>query len=504
LEHLLPLEIITTMICAMKNLKSDRSAFVAPVKFLILGLLLLSFGSSQHVEATPISVSFQVFYDELSPFGDWIDDPHYGYVWVPRVDQNFQPYRSNGHWVMSTYGNTWVSQYDWGWAPFHYGRWFFSDFYGWAWIPGYEWGPAWVNWRSGRGYYGWLPLGPQTYFYTSARYPIYSRWVFVPRRRLLSRNVYRYYLPGRNVNVIYNQTTIINNNYVHNNNTYVSGPSRSELQQVTRRNVPVFEVTQGRRPGRTSINKNSISLYKPEISRSRTTSRNDESSRPRNYMSTSEFGNARSTVTRPGNGGSTSSATSPRSASVRAETLRNSTAPDSRSARSSVNTNPGVRSTQQQSVSPSVSSRSNGSIGNTSSRSRSNYTSPNNGIQQRAVPSPSRPDSRKITPNYSETRRSSTSAYQRNNSTPTQQRALKQRAPVQKQIRKSTPLGSSTNTRRIAPSTRQNSSVQRAPQRSNTRINSNSSSRSQTRSAPSPQRSQRSSTTRSTRSDRRN
>jgi hypothetical protein len=481
----------------MKNLKSDRSAFVAPVKFLILGLLLLSFGNTQEVKATPISVSFQVFYDELSPYGDWIDDPHYGYVWVPYADQNFQPYRTNGHWVMSTYGNTWVSQYDWGWAPFHYGRWFFSDFYGWAWIPGYEWGPAWVNWRSGRGYYGWLPLGPQTYFYTSARYPIHSRWVFVPRRRLLSRNVYRYYLPGRNVNIIYNQTTIINNTYIHNNNTYISGPSRSELRRVTRRNVPVFEVSQGRRPGRTSINKNSISLYKPEISRSGTSSNNGVSSRPRNYMSSREFGNVRSTVARPGNGRSTSSATSPRSASVRAETLRNSAAPDSRSARGYVNTNPGVRSTQQR-VSPSVSSRSNSSIGNSSSRSRSNYTLPNNARQQRAVTSPSRPDSRKVTPNYQESRRSSTPAYQRKNTTPTQQRVIKQRAPVQKQIRKSAPSGnSSTSTRRIAPSTRQNSSVQRAPQRSNTRVTTNNSSRSRTTSAPSPQRSQRNTTTRS-------
>lgn len=500
------------MICAMKNLKSDRPAFVAPVKFLILGLLLLSFGNSQHVKASPISISFQVFYDELSPYGDWIDDPHYGYVWVPRVDQNFQPYRSNGRWVMSTFGNTWISQYDWGWAPFHYGRWFFSDFYGWAWIPGYEWGPAWVNWRSGRGYYGWVPLGPQNYFYASRRYPIYSHWVFVPRRRLLSRNIFRYYLPGRNVNVIYNQTTVINNTHVYNNNTYISGPSRSELRRVTRSNVPVFEVSQGRRPGRTLVNKNSISVYRPEISRSRTSSRNEVSSRPKNYMSTREFGNARTTVAKPGTGRSTSSATPPGTTNVRSETLRNSRAADSRSARSSINTNPVVRSTQQQRVSPSVSSRSNSGISNTGSRSRSNYTSPNNGSQQRAASSPSRPDSRKVTPNYQESRRSSASAYQKKNSTPTQQRVLKQRTPAQKQIRKSTssvrkstPPGSSAGSRRIAPSTtRQDRSVQRAPQRSNTRINSNSSTRSRTKKTPSTQRSTRSSSNRSTRSGRGN
>lgn len=109
---------------------------------------------------TPMGVSFQVFYDELSPYGDWINDPRHGYIWLPYVDRDFHPYGSNGHWAMTEYGNTWVSYYDWGWAPFHYGRWLYDDYYGWAWVPGYEWGPAWVNWRTGGGYYGWAPLGP--------------------------------------------------------------------------------------------------------------------------------------------------------------------------------------------------------------------------------------------------------------------------------------------------------------------------------------------------------
>lgn len=108
----------------MKNSKSNWSRYIASLKIISLGLLLFLVGSRQNVNATPISISFQVFYDELSPYGDWIEDPNYGFIWVPYVDQSFQPYSTNGHWVMSTYGNTWVSQYNWGWAPFHYGRWF--------------------------------------------------------------------------------------------------------------------------------------------------------------------------------------------------------------------------------------------------------------------------------------------------------------------------------------------------------------------------------------------
>src|ERR1700749_3701227 len=64
----------------------------------------------------------QVFYDELSPYGQWIDYPDYGYVWQPNVDADFRPYETNGYWAYSDYGWTWVSNYSWGWATFHYGR----------------------------------------------------------------------------------------------------------------------------------------------------------------------------------------------------------------------------------------------------------------------------------------------------------------------------------------------------------------------------------------------
>ena len=127
-------------------------------------------------EAVPPVISFQVFYDELLPYGDWIRDPVHGYVWVPYAEPNFQPYATNGHWVMSTYGNTWVSNYAWGWAPFHYGRWYFDDYLGWAWVPGYEWGPAWVNWRSNAGYYGWAPLGPGISIHVAVNIPSHH-WI---------------------------------------------------------------------------------------------------------------------------------------------------------------------------------------------------------------------------------------------------------------------------------------------------------------------------------------
>ena len=105
-------------------------------------------------------ISDQEFYDELQPYGTWVNDPQYGNVWVPDVDGDFRPYATQGYWAMTNYGNTWVSDYPWGWATFHYGRWHFDDYYGWEWVPGNEWAPAWVSWRNGGGYYGWAPMGP--------------------------------------------------------------------------------------------------------------------------------------------------------------------------------------------------------------------------------------------------------------------------------------------------------------------------------------------------------
>ncbi|WP_209330320.1 DUF6600 domain-containing protein [Lunatimonas salinarum] len=232
-----------------------------------MAMVLLVFSVSQPAEAkiNTIGVSFQVFYDGLAPYGDWVQDPTHGYIWIPYVEAGFQPYRTNGYWVNSRFGNTWVSLYDWGWAPFHYGRWFYTDFYGWAWVPGYEWGPAWVEWRTGRGYYGWAPMWPRVGVHVSVGFPV-NYWVFVPRRRFLARNIYNYYIPPRNVAVIYNQTTIINNTYVYDNRTYIAGPSRSELQRVTRSRVPVYDVRDGRRPGRANLENNQITVYRPEVS----------------------------------------------------------------------------------------------------------------------------------------------------------------------------------------------------------------------------------------------
>lgn len=221
------------------------------------------------------SVSLQVFYDELAPYGTWMQHNQYGYVWIPSVDAGFTPYGTNGYWVNTSYGNTWVSDYSWGWAPFHYGRWFYDDFHGWLWVPDTEWAPAWVTWRSGGGYYGWAPLMPGWGFHVSVGY--YDRiphryWNFVPYRYVMYRSVYRHCLPRpRVVNVIHH-TTIINNYHRdgRDRGRYFTGPERGEIERRNRERVPVYNVSEQGRPGRTQVGRNSVNIYKPQVDDSRT------------------------------------------------------------------------------------------------------------------------------------------------------------------------------------------------------------------------------------------
>ncbi|PYF75683.1 DUF6600 domain-containing protein [Pedobacter nutrimenti] len=262
-----------------------KRMFKLPV--LVLGLLFLLTGTAQKVAAQENDVSLQTFYDELSPYGTWIQDSQYGYVWRPDVDQaDFRPYYSNGRWVMTEYGNTWVSDYNWGWAPFHYGRWVLNQFNQWLWIPDTTWGPAWVSWRSGGGYYGWAPLSPGINIninFGGGYHIPNSWWCFIPQSNIYY-NRYPRYRSYNNVTII-NNTTIINNVYRGGRNTYYTGPGRDDIRRATNQDVRVYNVSRSSRPDRTGITNNTVNIYNPRSSRS-----NDgRTVAPRNAISQSEY-----------------------------------------------------------------------------------------------------------------------------------------------------------------------------------------------------------------------
>jgi hypothetical protein len=235
---------------------------------MILAFIIVSAMSLSSAKAQT-SVSLQVFYDELQPYGTWMDYGSYGYVWIPRVASGFVPYATNGYWINTEYGNTWVSDYAWGWAPFHYGRWLFDDFYGWVWVPDTEWAPAWVTWRSGGGYYGWAPLMPGINMHMAFHY--YDRlprhyWSFVPCRYITYRNVYAHCVSRPRVVNVYNHTTIVNNYYTDSRKrTYFSGPSRSDIERRGGGRVTTHHIDDSSRPEQTIVTRNTAKFYRPDI-----------------------------------------------------------------------------------------------------------------------------------------------------------------------------------------------------------------------------------------------
>lgn len=211
-----------------------------------------------------VYISYNNFYENLAPYGQWIEDPKYGYVWSPNVDGSFRPYYTNGHWAMTDYGNTWISDYPWGWACFHYGRWTYDNYYGWLWIPGTNWGPAWVSWRDADGFYGWAPLGPDYEF--NSTYGDYSCpndwWVFIPYQYIYTGNYYRYWYGPRGNSHIISNSHFVNNNYETNHISYVSGPRIKDIENVTHQPVQIFHIKNSTNLN-TRVHNTEIKMFRP-------------------------------------------------------------------------------------------------------------------------------------------------------------------------------------------------------------------------------------------------
>ena len=242
--------------------------------FLLLLSMVIVFSAEAHkykIRNTQITISVQTFYDQLSPYGDWIYSSDYGYVWRPYFDNpaSFRPYSSGGNWVYTSYGWTWNSNYDWGWATFHYGRWDFDNYLGWTWIPGTEWAPAWVTWGSYNDYWGWAPMGPNIYAQSnSSWYAPDPWWTFVPRNRFYSNdwNRYIYDRPVRVTNITYiNNIYVDNSNSKGHRNSWYQGPQVSEVDRYSRSRVQTMKVVDNDRAERTGVHNNMFNAYRPSV-----------------------------------------------------------------------------------------------------------------------------------------------------------------------------------------------------------------------------------------------
>jgi hypothetical protein len=241
------------------------------------------------VSAQNENINLQVFYDEMGDYGTWVDNPDYGYVWVPNVDQDFRPYVTNGHWVFTDYGWTWSSDFEWGWAPFHYGRWTWDEQYGNVWVPDTEWGPAWVVWKKSPGYYGWAPMTPGmgTTYNQYSDIPVNS-WYFVRDRDLLQYDLVNYFVDQVRFNTLMRISNLIFNTRFdsHYNHNYIFGPDRMEFQRYYGRIINPIHIYDNSIPGKSMLNNNRFSIYRPQFNAK--TSSSYRESRPISFIRNKE------------------------------------------------------------------------------------------------------------------------------------------------------------------------------------------------------------------------
>jgi hypothetical protein len=248
----------------MKNIVQTISAVLITILLLSYSPKIMAQGLYDDEYNENYGASYQDFYDGLAPYGQWIYDQQFGYVWMPNVSSNFRPYYTNGYWAMTQFGNTWVSNYDWGWATFHYGRWTFDHYYGWLWIPGMEWAPAWVSWRSNYDYYGWAPMGPGVGINISLGSIPIDWWVFLSPSHFYEPRFHSYCSNWRYNNNIYRQTNFVSYTFNHRNSFFYTGPNANDFRRRTGRPVRMFNVNNYNQRG-TRIRGNQINLYRPRM-----------------------------------------------------------------------------------------------------------------------------------------------------------------------------------------------------------------------------------------------
>jgi hypothetical protein len=101
-------------------------------------------------------------------------------------------------------------------------------------MPDTVWAPAWVDWRFGDNYVGWVPLAPRGYTVTIAP----SRWTFVATPNFTGRDFWRHRVAGHELERVYSSTTVIHNRN-HGARWYAGPPVRRVSVATGRAIAPV-------------------------------------------------------------------------------------------------------------------------------------------------------------------------------------------------------------------------------------------------------------------------
>ena len=167
------------------------------------------------------------FYEELSPYGDWVYTRDFGWAWFPRnVHAYWRPY-NDGRWVMTEYGWTWVSYEPFGWATYHYGRWAGIRASAGSGFPARSGVPRGCPGRAAEATSAGRRCRPQVGFQVGVGIQLGGfnlsvgirpdYYNFVPERSFLEPRLSGYWCPtARNVTIIHNTTNVTNYTYIDN------------------------------------------------------------------------------------------------------------------------------------------------------------------------------------------------------------------------------------------------------------------------------------------------
>jgi len=233
----------------------------------------------------PADVNY--FYNDLSPYGTWVELAGVGWCWQPRVvliNHGWRPYCDGGHWLNSDCGWYWQSDYSWGWAPFHYGRWQLHNRCGWVWTPDTVWSPAWVIWRTSGDYCGWAPVPPHAVFdvgfgwrFNGARVGLNfdfglrpDCFTFVAFNDFTHRDLGHRHLASTEVTRVFNHTTVINNFAVNNRVVVNRGVPVDRISAATHTQIRTVAIRDssavpGRRTSTRGMENGTPVVYRPQL-----------------------------------------------------------------------------------------------------------------------------------------------------------------------------------------------------------------------------------------------
>jgi len=216
----------------------DSKRRCAVKRIILILMIILNANIYLSAKPKPVGISFGIFYNSLSQYGEWIELDFGMNVWRPRsVHRDWRPY-TIGSWSWTKHGWYWDSYEPFGWATYHYGRWYYDEYYGWIWIPDYEWGPSWVEWRYDDYYIGWAPLPPYAGFRINIgiQFSInwnshYSYWNFVRYDRFCHNRVHYYIVDNSRNHRIFSRTKYRTNYYMERDRLVNGGLDRDYIER---------------------------------------------------------------------------------------------------------------------------------------------------------------------------------------------------------------------------------------------------------------------------------